>query len=424
MGYVDPPFNSNKNYSAPVGSDAAGAAFKDTWTLSDVDLAWHGEIAEKEPALYQVIDAAGMSHGKGMKSYLIMMTVRLLEMKRILKPTGSIYLHCDDTASHYLKALMDSVFDKDNFQNEIVWQRTTSRSSGKKFGRVNDKLLFYTLGKKYTYNAQYQPLSSGGLAPYRYVDEDGEKYTLDNVAAPGNNGYFYDFGVGEKTPARGYRMPWKTAQEMLANNTLVVKAGSVPRRKRYLKDSKGAKVNDVITDIKVLSSHSKERTGYPTQKPLALLERIIKASSNEGDVVFDPFCGCATTLVAAEKLNRKWAGIDLSPVAANLIRQRLKEIVDVEIIVRTDTPRLHDGKKLPHYRTHKHTLFGKQEGHCNGCKVSFPFRNMTVDHVIPQVEGGSHHVDNLQLLCGACNSTKGKRSQEYLIVKLKENKII
>ena len=153
--YLDPPFNSNRNYAAPIGSDAAGAAFKDTWTLSDVDNAWHGEIADREPALYQAIHAAELTHGKGMKSYLIMMAVRLLEMKRVLKKTGSIYLHCDPTASHYLKGLMDAVFGNDNFRNEIVWQRTNTHSLGKQFGRVHDTLLFYSKSKQKIWNDVY-----------------------------------------------------------------------------------------------------------------------------------------------------------------------------------------------------------------------------------------------------------------------------
>ena len=151
--YLDPPFNSNRDYAAPIGSAAAGAAFKDTWTLSDVDLAWHGEIAESEPALYSIIDAAGLGHGKGMKSYLIMMAVRLLEMRRILRPTGSLYLHCDDTASHYLKLVMDSVFGSRNYINNVVWKRATSHNDPKRFGRVLDHLLFYSNGKSPCWNA-------------------------------------------------------------------------------------------------------------------------------------------------------------------------------------------------------------------------------------------------------------------------------
>ena len=148
--YLDPPFNSNRNYSAPIGSQAAGAAFKDTWTLSDVDEAWHGEVADRESGVYEAINASGVTHGKGMKSYLIMMAVRLLEMRRLLKPTGSLYLHCDPTASHYLKTLMDAVFGKDNFRNEVIWKRTSSHNRAKRWGPIHDTLPFYSAGSQFT----------------------------------------------------------------------------------------------------------------------------------------------------------------------------------------------------------------------------------------------------------------------------------
>ena len=163
--YLDPPFNSNRDYAAPIGSKAAGAAFKDTWTLSDVDEAWHGEIAESQPALYSIVDAAGLAHGKGMKAYLVMMAVRLLEMRRLLKPTGSIYLHCDPTASHYLKLLMDTTFGADNFQNELAWKRTSSHSDAKRYASVSDRLLFYAF-KGATWHTQYLPLGKA------YVERD------------------------------------------------------------------------------------------------------------------------------------------------------------------------------------------------------------------------------------------------------------
>ena len=159
--YLDPPFNSNRNYAAPIGSEAAGAAFKDTWTLSDVDEAWHGEIADRDPTLYAIIDAAGQAHGKGMKSYLIMMAVRLLEMRRALKDTGSIYLHCDPTASHYLKALMDAVFGHQNFRNEIVWHYRRWTGKSRKFQRLHDLLLFYSKSDRYEFNILYTSYTEG-----------------------------------------------------------------------------------------------------------------------------------------------------------------------------------------------------------------------------------------------------------------------
>ncbi|MYB95024.1 hypothetical protein F4054_14410 [Candidatus Poribacteria bacterium] len=426
--YLDPPFNSNRNYAAPIGSDAAGAAFKDTWTLSDVDNAWHGEIADREPALYQAIHAAELTHGKGMKSYLIMMAVRLLEMKRVLKKTGSIYLHCDPTASHYLKTLMDSVFGKNHFKNEIVWNSATGVKNNVKtrFGRGHDIIFFYGMPKS-KFNVQYEPLSEAYLkSHYTYTDEDGRRFRADNLNAPSTGGHRYEFlGV-----TRNWRMTEEQAHQWLAEGRIVhqtITPGSrvrIPSYKRYADESMGRPALDNWTDIGALNSQAKESTGYPTQKPVALLERIIKASSNKDEMVLDPFCGCATTCVAAERLQRHWIGIDVSPKAANLVRVRLEAEIGIfgDVIHRTDIPKR--SEKLPNYRTHKHTLFGKQEGLCNGCRTQFPFRNMTVDHIVPQSQGGTDHEDNLQLLCGACNSTKGRGTQAELISRLKAQGVL
>ena len=371
--YLDPPFNSNKNYSAPIGSEAAGAAFKDTWTLSDVDEAWHGEIADRHPALYAIIDAGGLAHGKGMKSYLIMMAVRLLEMERLLKDTGSIYLHCDPTASHYLKTLMDTVFGQNNFRNEIVWhyRRWTGRS--RKFQRLHDLLLFYSKSENYNFNIIYTDYT------------EGSKQRKEQ-------GVLHRFKQGHQPV-------------LVSDGTL---------------DKKGVPENDVW-HIPFVAPSAKERVGYPTQKPLALLDRIIKASSNEGDMVLDPFAGCATACVAAERLQREWTGIDLSPLAAKLVQSRMQKEMGLfyDVHHRTDIPSRTDLGELPNYKTHRHTLYGRQEGICGGCQVMFPFRNMTIDHVVAQSRGGSDHLDNLQLLCGACNSMKGTLSQEAFIAKLK-----
>ena len=190
---------------------------------------------------------------------------------------------------------------------------------------------------------------------------------------------------------------------------------------QFADDMPGVPLQDLWDDIQPVLGN--ERIGYPTQKPLALLERIINASSNEGDVVLDPFCGCATALVAAEKLQRQWVGIDLSPKAQDLIQMRMRHewpLWTSKAVYRDDVPSRTDMGKLPPYRTHKHTLFGKQEGQCAGCKVSFPFRNFTVDHIVAQNRGGTDHLDNLQLLCGACNSMKGTKTQEEFLAALKQ----
>lgn len=185
-------------------------------------------------------------------------------------------------------------------------------------------------------------------------------------------------------------------------------------------------MTDMVLDVSPLSAQARERTGYPTQKPLALLDRIIRASTEPGDVVLDPFCGCATACVSAESLNRQWLGIDLSPLAAKLVESRLRGEFRMfaEIRHRTDPPARTDLGKLPNYRTHRHTLYGRQEGRCNGCRVLFPFRNLTVDHVIPRAAGGTDHLDNLQLLCGACNSAKGTGTHAELIATLRQRGIL
>ena len=449
--YLDPPFNSNQDFSAPIGSEAAGAAFKDTWALNDVDEAWHGEIADKDPTLYAIIDAAGLSHGKGMKSYLIMMAVRLLEMKRVLKLTGSVYLHCDSTASHYLKTLMDAIFGAKNFRNDITWKRTSAHSDATYFGRVTDTLLYYGASPEASFhNRQYQPHSEKHKGKHRRDDHDGRgRYYDDNLTGPklssGESGQPWR-GYNPTTLGRCWSVPKTGAYaEWIEQNSIpgyrsivrahdrleaLQQAGMVmwtkngtPRLKRYLTASIGTPITCHWSDIPPVNSQSKEATKYPTQKPLALLERIIQASSNKGDMILDPFCGCATACVAAEKLGRQWVGIDLSPVAASLVKSRLKDEMGLfyDVHHRTDIPRRTDLGELPNYRTHKHTLYGKQEGICAGCLVMFPFRNMTIDHIIPQSKGGSDHFDNLQLLCNACNSMKGTKPQEQFIAELKAN---
>ena len=445
--YLDPPFNSNRNYAAPIGSRAAGAAFKDTWTLSDVDQAEHGELAEQSPPLHTMIQAAREIHGKGMQSYLIMMSTRLLEMERILKDTGSIYLHCDSTASHYLKLVMDTVFGKDNFQNEVIWKRTSAHNDPGRFGRIHDTLLFYVKGPGATWNLQHEAHEESYIAKsYRHLDARG-RYRVGDLTGPGTsegesgqpwrNVDPTDIGRCWSVPRTGayseyiekhfipnYRQISGVHDRLNALDEVGLiywpDRGTMPSIKRYLAASPGRPLQDIIVDINQLGSTAKERTGYPTQKPLALLERIIKASSSPGDVVFDPFCGCATTLVAAERLQRSWIGIDISPKAAELVLDRIKgeQGLFQEIIARDDYPKRTDMGDTPPARTHKHTLFGLQEGLCGGCGIFFPFRNLTIDHKIPRSKGGTDHFDNLWLLCGACNSTKGTGTVAELRAKL------
>ena len=386
--YLDPPFNSKANYAAPIGSKAAGAEFKDTWTLSDVDNAWLDLIEGKYPALNRVIHAAMTNSDK---SYLIYMAVRLLEMHRILKDTGSIYLHCDTTMSHYLKLVMDAIFGRKNFRNEVVWCYEGRELRKSSYNLKHDILLFYSKGQRIVFNWQAigSPLKkSSEKALRRFVDENGNAYLLR-----------YKNG-----------------------------GGFAPKYKEGTDDVYRQYVPEVVPPrdwVHIDVARKKERTGYPTQKPLALLDRIIKASSNKSDVVFDPFCGCATTCVAADRLQRKWIGIDISEKAAELVVERIKADQGLfqNIINRKDIPKRTDLGNILRYNhpKNKTLLYGEQSGDCNGCGTHFEKRNFEIDHIIAKEVGGTDHIENLQLLCNNCNRIKGERGQEYLISRLNKD---
>ncbi len=446
--YLDPPFKSDRYYEAPIGSKAAGAAFKDTWTLSDVDEAEHGLLAETDPALYQVIQTARMCHGKNLMSYLIMMASRLLELKRILKHTGSIYLHCDDTASAYLKIMMDSIFGAEHFMNCLIWQRTGSKSlEGKKYARNTDHILYYTKSTTRTWNQQFAPYTADYIEQtFKYTDIHGQYGTGDLSGGKAGGETAYEAFRGVRPPAgRAWAPPIRSkfpesaarrlptnyeALDPLAKCYALDETGLIywsgqgkgkPYYKKYLSVMQGIPYGDIIVDIPPVKG--KEATSFKTQKPLKLLERLILASSNEDDLLLDPFCGCATACIAAQKLGRYWVGIDLSPKTVELVRSRAENDLNLFTLPcthRTDIPKRTDQGPIPHYKNQKHALFGKQEGLCAGCKVYFPFRNFTVDHILPQSKGGPDHVDNLQLLCNACNSMKGTRTQAEFLVRLKE----
>jgi len=339
--YLDPPFNSQANYnilfrsSKGRQSQAQIEAFDDTWHWNDYAESAFDEVLKSGKSEVSEMLRAFRSFLKenDTMAYLTMMAVRLLELHRVLKPAGSLYLHCDPTASHYLKILMDSIFGADMFRNEITWKRTTTHSDSKTWSRVSDRLYFYSKGRAFTWNTPRDPHSAKYIADkYCKDDGDGRMYRLDNMTSPNPRPHMMYEWKGFAFPDKGWRYSLETMAKLDGEGLIWYprrKDGGLdrtrrPQLKRYLDEMEGGVTGDVWTDISPINSQAQERLGYPTQKPLALLERIIQASSNEGDVVLDPFCGCGTTIHAAQKLKRQWVGIDITHLAISLIEKRLK----------------------------------------------------------------------------------------------------
>ena len=365
---TDPPFNKNRDFHATPDSLAAGAKFQDRWAWErDVHQDWVDQITDDYPRLMEAIESARYAHSDGMGAFMCFMAVRLLEMWRVLKPTGSLYLHFDSTASHYVKAIMDAIFGWRNFRNEIVWLYKTGGVSKRWFGRKHDTLLFYSKSSKYTFNPQKEK---------SYLSH---KYGFSNI---------------------------KIHQDKQGYFTMVT-----------MRD---------VWDVPALRGNQPETTGYPTQKPLALYERIINASSNEGDVVLDPFCGCATTPVAAERLGRQWVGIDIWDKAHEVVVDRLKNEVGLfgEVYYEAEPPTRSDdeqpaapflrvkqryeppGPRMSRAEMYAHLL--EQYGaRCQGCYRDFDDpRYLQLDHNVPRSDGGLNHISNRVLLCGPCNRLK------------------
>lgn len=335
--YLDPPFNSERAYSVlfkdedHAESAAQVKAFEDFWEWDDVTDAHYEEVstpgAHVSEHLATLLSALrSVLRNTNLMAYLVMMTVRLVELRRVLKPTGSLYLHCDPTASHYLKLILDAIFGPENFRNEIIWQRSGAKNDPVRYGRSHDTILFYTAGPKFTWNTQYQPFRDESVAKnYTAIEEGTERrYRLSDLTAnkPGGD---TDYEWKGKRPYKGRHWAFSKAkmEELEAQGRIVYRRTGMPVYKRYLDEMPGVPLQDVWTDIRLTSS-AKERIGYPTQKPVALLERILATSSNPNDVVLDPFCGCGTSIEAAQRLGRTWIGIDITHLAITIIRKRLK----------------------------------------------------------------------------------------------------
>lgn len=352
--YLDPPFKSNKDYNVLFaeqnGSRSAAQikAFEDTWEWNTIAAAAYQEIVETGGRVSQAMQAfRTFLSDSDMMAYLAMMAPRLVELRRVLKPTGSIYLHCDSAASHYLKMLMDAVFGPVNFKNEIIWKRTHSHGGAKRFGPIHDTILYYSKTNDYKWNPQHVPYSSEYVSNFfRFSDPDERRYRLTILTGSGvRNGSsgrpwrgIDPTSVGRHWAVPGYvrkllpALKSDKVQEALDHLDKIgrivwpKKTGGTPSFKQYIDDMEGVGIQDVWTDVPPISSQAKERLGYPTQKPEALLERIIKASSNEGDIVLDPFCGCGTTIAVAQKLKRRWIGIDVTHLAVALMKYRLENM--------------------------------------------------------------------------------------------------
>ena len=367
---TDPPFNKGKDFHATPDSLAAGASFHDRWSWErDVEGEWEDAIKDDWPAVQQVIESANAAWGRDMGAFLCYMGVRLLEMHRVLKPTGSLYLHCDPTASHYLKAMLDAIFGRKNFQNEFVWWYGGGGASKKRWGRKHDVILFYAKGSDWTFNLD------AVRVPHKWVD-------------------------GQRRADGSERDP----------------RGKIP---------------DDVIKMNSLLPWANESTGYPTQKPISLYRRFIEASSNPGEVVLDPFCGCATTLIAAEQSGRQWIGIDLWDDALDTVRERVEQecqnlfggdVLHSEVPPnRTDegenaAPPLKSKAKRrvaePGKRqTRQEMMDILIEEHsitCQGCDREFDDpRYLDLDHNTPRSQGGLNHISNRLLLCGPCNRAKG-----------------
>ena len=464
--YLDPPFNSNQTYAAPLDSEAKGAEFDDVWTLDDMKEEWVKEVEFRMPALHHIINAAKLAHSESMAGYLTFMSVRLIELHRVLKRNGSIYLHCDDNAGHYLKSIMDALFGWQNFNVEITWKRTSAHNDARRFGRVSDRILFYGRNPRVNADDIRVPLDDEYVDQfYRYEDERGA-YQLGDLTVP-------RLGTGEtgmpwrghnpsasgrqwNAPLSGHYAAWIEANYIAGYTSITSplarldaldregfiqrpSEGGIPRLKRYLDGAQGQVPSDIWTDIRPVSARSREYTKWRTQKPVALLERIIAASSNPGDLVLDPFCGCATACIAAEKLGRDWIGIDKLPQAAEVLTGRARRELQIPLdggdkkgwedwtpFIRDEPPSRTD-LTLVHpvdLDEEKEALYESQGRKCVGCEYELPLHVLTVDHITPRSKGGLDAVGNIQLLCHSCNATKGNRSMEYLRTQLRQKGIL
>jgi DNA modification methylase len=435
--YLDPPFNSKATYNVLYkeqtgeSSQAQITAFEDTWHWGlESERALQEIFASPiaPPAVKDFMSVMPKFLGKktDMAAYLAMMCIRFLELRRILKDTGSIYLHCDPTASHYLKILMDAIFGVANFKNEIIWQRTNAHNMRiKGYVRANDTILFYTKSDTFTFNEQFTSYSPQQLKRYK-PDENGRLYTgQDLTFSTINPNRQFEWRGTRPAPNRSWGASFEQLEEWYAKGLILLKIDGCPRLdglKVYLDETNGIPLSTNWTDIPRIRNTASERLGYPTQKPEALLERIIKASSNEGDIVLDPFCGCGTALVEAHKLNRKWIGIDVTHLAISTMKWRLEKIFpNIHYIVIGEPKDLESAKDLANQDKYQFqwwavSLIGgqpygdKKKGADTGIDgyLYFMDEKNKVKKAIIQVKAGNVTVSHIRDLIGVVQREKAE----------------
>lgn len=439
--YLDPPFNSQRAYNVIFqdktgkSSSAQIQAFEDTWTWSSETQDAFDEIMQGKYSieLKDMMKAFKEFMGTtNLMAYITMMAIRLVELHRVLKDTGSIYLHCDPTANHYLKVLMDQIFGVLNFRNDIIWKRTFAHNDPRRFGSNYDEILFYSKSNSYKFNIVYVPYSQDYSSRFFRHEENGRKYQLITLTGAGTTkgesgkewrGYnptdrnrhwsvpkrAVNALVGEVNAAK---MSIIDKLDLLYDNGLIVfSKNRVPRFKQFIDEMSGVPAQAIWDDISPVSAHSTERLGYPTQKPVALLERIIKASSSEGDVVLDPFCGCGTAVVAAEKLDRKWIGIDITHLAIALIKKRMKDhFPDTKFDVVGEPKSVEDAKEMffqspLQFESWAVSLLGGQPYKSGGGGdtgidglLYFQDFNLNYHRIIIEVKGGGYHPKDVRAL--------------------------
>ena len=413
--YIDPPYNSGQKFKDPLNDRST--FFKDIWTMNDVNREWFSYLSKEHKKVYEIINSVGIVNGQNHKAYTIIMAVRLIEMHRILKETGSIYIQCDNSMVHALKLLMDAIFGKKNFINGIVWQRQVAKKGSqyekRSYGESLDHLLFYSKNKSmYYFKIPTKDRTEKELKEkYKRKDEHGF-FRTDHITGTRSLGIRKNLKYPYKgyIPEYGWLMKKEKLIELDRQNRLYWSKTGYPYRKYYKEHDTGIEATNLWEYMKLTEF---EKQDYKTQKPISLLKRVISASTKKGQIVLDAFAGCTTACVASEILERKWIGIDIGKRAESMLKSRLKkevkgfDISKIKILYQSPVKLKKRSKK-----DLKDDLFGKQHGLCASCNEDTRYNLMELDHIVPKSKGGSDKDNNFQLLCGYCNKKKGNKHPE------------